>query len=244
MSDLKLSEILERGKEGEQVKLIQEWLSLHGEYVSIDGDFGPATETAVMNFQRQVGLSATGTVDQATFDRLIAPMQAALQPISPNGRSLGDLVVAYAQQHLAQHPREIGGQNRGPWVRLYMNGREGTSELWCAGFACFCLKRACESLGKQLPITLSSSVDRLATSAQRESRFVDVNQKGKVTAGSFFLIRKSSTDWFHTGIVISTAAEVFRTIEGNTNDDGSEEGYEVCARTRAFKNETDFILIN
>jgi hypothetical protein len=33
-----------------------------------------------------------------------------------------------------------------------------------------------------------------------------------------------------------------QTIEGNTNDDGSAEGYEVCARTRSYTN-MDFILL-
>jgi hypothetical protein len=35
---------------------------------------------------------------------------------------------------------------------------------------------------------------------------------------------------------------VFETIEGNTNDDGSREGYEVCRRFRSYQ-KTDFILI-
>jgi hypothetical protein len=32
------------------------------------------------------------------------------------------------------------------------------------------------------------------------------------------------------------------TIEGNTNDEGSREGHEVCARTRGYDGE-DFVLI-
>ena len=114
MSDLKLDKSLQRGSKDGQVKLIQEWLSLHGEHVGIDGDFGPATQSAVKDFQNKAGLASTGIVDVNTFELLVAPMQAALQPIPPNGQSLGALVVAYAQQHLTQHPREVGGQNRGP----------------------------------------------------------------------------------------------------------------------------------
>lgn len=239
MNDLGLDKSLQPGDKNGQVKLIQEWLSLHGEHVGIDGDFGPATQSAVKDFQNKVGLPSTGIVDANTFEQLIAPMRAALQPIAANNRSLGDLVVAYAQQHLVQHPREVGGQNMGPWVRLYMNGKEGVPWAWCAGFVCFCLKKASETLGEQLPIRPSFSVDELANSAKQKGRFVAQNEAG---AGSFFLVRKSPTDWIHTGIVVSTAAEAFRTIEGNTNDDGSREGYEVCARSRAY-GKTDFILI-
>lgn len=240
MSDFELEKSLKRGDKAGQVKLIQEWLSLHGKRVGIDGDFGPATESAVKDFQGGVSLAPTGIVDVTTFDQLIAPMRAALNPITRNNASLGELVVAYAQQHLAQHPHEVGGQNMGPWVRLYMNGKEGIPWAWCAGFVCFCLKKACETLGQQHPpIAPSFSVDQLVASAKQNDRFSE-NTGARV--GSLFVVRKSPTDWIHTGIVVDAKEETFQTIEGNTNDDGSREGYEVCARTRAY-GKTDFISI-
>ena len=48
------------------------------------------------------------------------------------------------------NPREIGGQNMGPWVRLYMDGREGAEFPWCAGFVCFVLAQACEAMGRAM----------------------------------------------------------------------------------------------
>ena len=36
----------------------------------------------------------------------------------------------------------------------------------------------------------------------------------------------------HIGFVTKVVLGVFSTIEGNTNDDGSREGYKVCRRTR------------
>lgn len=245
MSDLELQKPLKKGDKQGQVRLIQEWLSLHGFHLMIDGDFGPATEESVKEFQRAASLPAMGTIDPVTFNRLIAPMKAAIAPIYQHGRSVGQLVVDYARQHLAQHPREIGGQNRGPWVRLYMAGNEGQEWAWCAGFACFCLKQACDSLGQQLPIATSFSCDALAQSARNKGRLLEqpasANRK-KVTAGSFFLVRKTSTDWTHTGIVSEAGSDTMKTIEGNTNDDGSREGYEVCARIRGY-NSMDFIII-
>jgi hypothetical protein len=141
------------------------------------------------------------------------------------------LVVACARQHLAQHPLEVGGQNRGPWVYLYMDGNEGQPWAWCAGFTCFCLKQACDTLREALPITPSFSCDALAASAQAKGKFVSRAQAGP---GSFFLVRNTLTDWTHTGIVVSASSETFKTVKGNTNDDGSREGYEVCARTRRY----------
>lgn len=239
MSDLALEQALKRGDTQRQVKLIQEWLSLHGHHVAIDADFGPATEAAVREFQEQAGLPATGIVNAATFAQLVAPMTAALSPIAANGRPLGELVVACARQHLAQHPLEVGGQNRGPWVRLYMKGNEGAQWAWCAGFACFCLQQACRTLGQDLPIAASFSCDALANSAKAKGRFVGREQAGP---GSFFLVRSTPADWTHVGIVSRKEEQVFRTIEGNTNDDGSREGFEVCARTRGYSR-MDFIRI-
>jgi hypothetical protein len=42
--------------------------------------------------------------------------------------------------------------------------------------------------------------------------------------------------------VIAPREEVFETIEGNTNDEGSREGYEVCHRVRGYGSK-DFILV-
>ena len=239
MSDLQLQKPLRRGDKQGQVKLVQEWLCLHGEHVVIDGDFGPATEAAVKDFQAKSGVGVTGIVDASIFAQLVRPMTAALAAIPARGRSLGELVVTYAQQHLAQHPLEVGGQNRGPWVRLYMDGNEGQPWAWCAGFAGFCLKRACDTLGEGLPIVPSFSCDSLAASAKAKGKFVGRDKAGP---GSFFLVRNTPTDWTHTGIVVSVGGETFKSIEGNTNDDGSREGYEVCARTRGYSN-MDFIKI-
>lgn len=238
MNDLqKLTTPLQKGSKKGQVKLIQEWLSLHGERVATDGDYGPATEEAVKEFQAKEKLEVNGVVDEATFVHLVAPMTAALAPISADGRSLGDMIVAYARQHLAQHPREVGGQNRGPWVRLYMDGNEGQPWAWCAGFVCFCLKQACNTLKIDLPITPSFSCDSLAASAKVKEIFVGRKDAGP---GSFFLYRRTPTDWTHTGIVVIANSETIKTIEGNTNDSGSREGYEVCARTRGY-GKMDFI---
>lgn len=245
MNDLILDKNYKKGDRGRKVKLIQEWLSLHGFGLKIDGDFGPATEYTVKEFQKKQRLTVDGIVGNNTFTKLIKPMKDALKPIPRGGGSLGKMVTAYAEQHLRQHPREIGGQNKGPWVRLYMKGNEGTSWPWCAGFVCFVLKQACGTLGCSMPIGASFSCDILASNAKTKGLFLKGtpgSDKNQITPGSFFLNRRTSTDWTHTGIVTGTQSEFFHTIEGNTNDEGSREGYEVCGRTRGYKDK-DFILI-
>jgi hypothetical protein len=90
-----------------------------------------------------------------------------------------------------------------------------------------------------LPITPSFSCDELAASAKTRGKFVSRNE---AAPGCLFLVRRTPTDWTHTGIVVSTNDETFRTIEGNTNDDSGREGYEICLRTRGY-GKMDFIRI-
>ena len=245
MQDLILDKSYKKGNKGKKVKLIQEWFCLHGFNICIDGDFGPATEYAVKEFQRRKGLEVDGVVGKRTFEKLIFPMTNALNLITRDGKSLGQMVNACARQHLKANPREIGGQNKGPWVRLYMNGNEGVPWPWCAGFVCFILKQACQSMGIPLPIKTSVSCDVLAANAKEKGIFLkesEIEDKAQITNGAFFLNRRTPTDWIHTGIVIRAEHEVFHTIEGNTNDEGSREGYEVCKRIRGYKKK-DFIVL-
>lgn len=245
MNDLILDRNYKLGDQGGKVKLIQEWLCLHGFLITIDGDFGPATDRAVRAFQAREGLLVDGDVGNNTFSRLIAPIGRALAPV-PGSRErgiLGDCIVAYARQHLEQHPREVGGQNRGPWVRLYMGGNEGDAWAWCAGFAMFCVRQACQALGIACSLETSYSCDELAKRASAAGLLLDelTAQNNGLHPGSLFLVRRTATDWTHVGIVTRVGEGAFDTIEGNTNDEGSREGYEVCARTRGFKDK-DFIV--
>jgi hypothetical protein len=245
MSELTLDKIYKKGSRGKGVKMIQEWLCLQGFGLKIDKDFGPATDYAVREFQKKKNLVVDGIVGNNTFLKLIEPMKNALKEIPKGNKSLGEMVVAYARQHLKQHPREIGGQNMGPWVRLYMDEKEGVDSPWCAGFVSFILKQACGTLDVRLPLRTSVSCDILAANAKAKGIFLKEPKTGdikKVTPGSFFLQRKTPADWTHTGIVVGVKNSVFLTIEGNTNDEGSREGYEVCSRTRGYKDK-DFVLI-
>jgi hypothetical protein len=247
--ELRLDRPIERGATGMAVQRVQEWLTLNGIAVVVDRQFGPATEYAVGRFQTRRGLPKTGSVDAATFDELARRLRRALTPPSPAPADVSSGVVGAARQHLRERPREVGGGNRGPWVRVYMEGNDGPSFLWCAGFASFMARQAAWHAGLALPMRPTFSCDVISNDAQTEGRFIAESEiaggavgMNDLPRGSFFVQRRSPTDWNHIGIVVAAVDEIIETIEGNTNEGGSREGYEVCRRIRNLKGK-DFVTL-
>ena len=236
---------VKKGDRGKDVKLAQEWLSYHSFGTAIDSDFGPATELCTTGFQKKSGIAQSGIVDPPTQTALLAPLEAAKAPIAVGSKTLGALVVAYGRQHLKQNPIEIGGENAGPWVRLYMDDNEGPAWPWCAGFATYALRQAARTLGVPTPHPYNFGCDFLAGVAQSNGRFLRPKTPAdlaSIAPGYLFLVRKTSTNWAHIGIVEAVQGDAMLTIEGNTNDNGSPEGFEVCRRTRGIKDK-DYLLV-
>ncbi|MEH6444422.1 MAG: peptidoglycan-binding protein [Oceanospirillaceae bacterium] len=229
------------------IKRIQEWCCLHQCNTGIDCDFGPSTQAAVKLFQHRKTLPETGVVDRQTWTMLTAPMRKAIASIE-GADNLNNTVLSVAKQHLAQVPKEVGGNNKGPWVRLYMNGKEGNSQRWCAGFVCAIVNQAAANLGGSCPFKRQVGVDALVKDAKNSGRFIseptvsnELARKNKVALGSLFVIRKSHDDWIHVGIVTNVEAERFLTIEGNTNGDNVDGGNATYS-SRGFKNK-DFLQL-
>lgn len=247
--ELRLGQAISRGDRGSDVQRVQEWLTLNGVAVVIDRQFGPATQYAVRRFQSYRDLLKTGVVDETTFTELTLPLQRALAPPSVTPSRFPSGVVAAARQHSRERPREVGGANRGPWVRIYMDGTDGSDRLWCAGFVSFLVRQAAWHAGVAEPIRGSVSCDDLSRAAQTDGRFIPGSDIESGTTpiedlprGSFFVQQRTPGDWNHVGIVIAAMDNVMETIEGNTNEGGSREGYEVCRRIRNLKNK-DFITL-
>jgi len=62
--------VLRRGHRGQDVRVLQDYLTRAGFYTEIDGSFGPGTLRNVKRFQRREGLPVTGIVDAATVAAL------------------------------------------------------------------------------------------------------------------------------------------------------------------------------
>lgn len=241
---------------------LQEWLVVRGigigengnaapgtaASVGIDGDFGPSTQAGCATFAAAAGLPSA-TVNATFWQALTVGMATAFafQSTCPN---VGDAVIETARAHLVQRPLEArrfvdselrGRDNSGPWVRAYCLG---ISDQWCQGAASQWVKQAFAALGRPLPFPLDGQgiaplyVPSIVGSARRNNRLVSGASTTAVPAGSFFFVRgtiNGQQSHVHVGVVISPIRPDgrFDTIEGNANTDGSQNGWEVCQRTRS-----------
>lgn len=246
--------VVKAGSTGARVRRIQEWLQYHEFSTAIDGQFGPATAECVRGFQASSGIRQTGSVNKDTWAMLVDPMiQSLNEPTSWQNQSQVHTVRTVAEQHLAQAPIEIGGPNRGPWVRLYCGGHDGPEWAWCAGFVTLIMQQAYFYRSEKVPLRGSVSCDTLAAQAKEAGLFVSGKSisSGKSDWSDFggaclFLLRRTDTDWIHTGIATSAISNtnglVFSTIEGNTNNNGSREGFKATSRMRSLSGSNyDFV---
>ncbi|MCW0182680.1 MAG: peptidoglycan-binding protein [Zavarzinia sp.] len=245
-TDLAPSLPIQKNDTGRRALVVQELLCFAGFGTSMDGDFGHATAMAVQKFQKAAGLtSPMGVVDNDTFLALAAPVIETANPVCA-ATSFPAAVVEIAKRHLAERVRELGGENRGVWVRLYTGGRDGSDWPWCAAFVSFVLSQAARATGRKSPLPYTASCDVLATEAKARNIFVpSVTKEENLTIDmpAIFLNRKSPGDWTHTGFAIGKDKASFSTIEGNTEaHTGSYEGDRVQALQRKYENR-DFIRL-
>jgi len=224
------------------VRRVQEWLNLHDCITSIDSGFGDSTEEQLKKFQTLNNRQPTGQLDEETWALLTAPMRRTLAAIDHGASStLEDAVIRVAQQHIAEMPLEVGGDNRGPWVRLYMQGTDGADQLWCAGFVCLMIAQAARDLKVSLPFRRQVGVDALVADAKSSGRFIkesDVStpllRRSKLRPGFLFVVRKTASDWVHVGLVQAVKDQTFDTLEGNTSGDGGSNGTTARAGNRSY----------
>ena len=130
--------------------------------------------------------------------------------------------------HVAQ--KEVGvseepkNSNWGPRVSEYLKAVGiKFAAPWCMAFVVWCCKEA--GLNEGIPKT-GGVLD-----AWRKCK-----QQYRVTSGyriGDILIFDFGGGKGHTCIVEDVQGSILKTIEGNTNDDGSREGYEVARRDRS-----------
>lgn len=132
------------------------------------------------------------------------------------------LQIAITQIGVQEIPKN---SNAGPDVEKYLKSVGlGKGFSWCMAFVYWCSQEA----SKQLAVanTLQKTGGVLAMWNAKPQLRVKVPQPGDI------MILDYGKGLGHTGIVEKIVGTDVHTIEGNTNDDGSREGYEVCRRVR------------
>jgi hypothetical protein len=129
--------------------------------------------------------------------------------------------------------------NRSAWVDLFLTtARADTGQPWCAAFATYCLVKAGWdpfSADFKKGVRYPASVVSWAAWAQAVGRWSRTPKRGRL----FVIARPGHT---HIGWVVQDLGDgTFSTIEGNSNDDGSREGYETCRRVRKVSEVSGFI---
>ena len=232
----------------DSTRLAQEWLCLHGYDVEIDGIYGPATRAALTRFQTRRGLKPDGVLNPSTLAGLEAPLRSIVEEVPDQLRAanlvLDSAIVILATRILRAGAREVGGPNRGPWVRLFMEGRDGPEWSWCIGLCHYVVAEAARAIRLPVPILDVfpgyTSCDAVARHARLAGRLYT---NGSPEPGNVMLVRRTSDDWIHAGIVadVDDGAKTFTTIEGNASATDPRNGDRVIRKTRALTGRYDFI---
>lgn len=129
---------------------------------------------------------------------------------------------------------EIGNQeiplnsNNGPHVKKYLSAVNLTPpQYWCMAFVMWCFKQACDKMGVKFPLKTTAGVMDLynwVKTSHPEWIF------HSPMAGDIFIMDFGKGKG-HTGLVVKGFDLKCETIEGNSNDEGSRNGYEVAHRS-------------
>lgn len=96
---------------------------------------------------------------------------------------------------------------------------------WCMAFLYWCVEKAANELQVPNPMIKTGGVLREWNEIDKQYKFATPH------IGSIFIL-DFGHGLGHTGIVERIDANFLHTVEGNTNDTGSREGYEVCRKIR------------
>ena len=155
----------------------------------------------------------------------------------PSSETLAAMALETAISQLGQSEKPIGS-NSGPMVNEYLRAAGlNPGYAWCQAFVYWCYEVAAKKLNLVNPAVKTGSVhdcwDRSIASAtiKKLLKADAVKAPVLVRPGDQFILSFNGTSG-HTGIVERTEGDVLYTIEGNSNENGSREGYEVVRHKR------------
>lgn len=137
------------------------------------------------------------------------------------------LAIAIKNVGVTEKPK---GSNSGPEVDIYLKSIGlGKGYPWCMAFVYWCVNTACKDLNRPNPLVKTGGVLR----QWNETTLRKLTVRDRAIKPGDIFIMEFRKGMGHTGFVEKVTGGLVYTIEGNTNDDGSREGYEVARRQRA-----------
>lgn len=139
--------------------------------------------------------------------------------------------IAITQLGIQEIPK---GSNWGEPVQSYLKSVGITFPAsWCMSFVYWCCMK---SYGVDNPLKKTGGV-------LKQWYSIDPKYKFKEPKDGDIFIQDHGHGLGHTGFVEKVQGDQIFTIEGNTNDTGSREGFEVCRRFRKISSCIGFIRI-
>ncbi len=238
---------------------LNKWLLTEGaQLLIIDGDFGNRVYRAVKAFQAKnvdnfgLPLVVDGVVGGLTWGALQrfaqnqqpplvtpATLNAAGQLDSSwsktmpdtafGGTSRGRAALQQAIDELNDDAREIGGNNRGPFVRKYLNGLVEEGNNWCAAFVSWC----CQQSG-QMPFNYSVGARDIRNQLARQGLTYNDPMAETPQPGDLVIWwRGAPSGWMgHIGFVHHVSHGRIFTIEGNRTSHVQGFSYPVASMER------------
>lgn len=206
-----------------------------------DGDFGEATDNAVRLFQaRHMGIDGTGLeidgeVGEATWAALFGAETVSALQILPARGDARSFVIAMAASQIGVTEQPVGS-NRGPRVDDYIRAAglnpAVDSYPWCVCFLQWVFQKAEAPSGVEFDLPKTAGVHALWQLGQQAAKTVvkaNAANPAVIRPAMIFLLDTGGGKG-HAGLVESVDGDRLVTIEGNTNDGGSRDGYGVFRR--------------
>jgi peptidoglycan hydrolase-like protein with peptidoglycan-binding domain len=224
--------VVKKGSRGAVVTELQHILRELDYNIPVTGIFDTATLKAVKSFQSRhldkhnMPLEIDGEVGELTWWALQNPRNVVqgvaidygVMPVKETGESaMGRAALQFAISELNNGAGEEGGNNKGPWVKKYLQPTglaEGNS--WCAAFISWCFLQAAGDDKKKMPFKYTAGAKNIYNQLKQKSLIYDANRTTPLPGDIITWWRVSAASGFgHIAIVHHYGDGFLYTLEGN-----------------------------
>ena len=224
-----------QGQHSGCVTELQSLLNHHGAELAVDGDFGPLTYAAVLNFQSEQGLTVDGIVGPNTK----AALYGAVTPptTTPPGGGYSN-ILGVAEGEVGVVEGSARANSYGQAVGLSLST---SSYAWCATFVSWV---AWQTGATPYRNTYVSGWVNQARAGNYHLSVTTSPAPGDIVAFDWNGGSNFNDGNEHIGIVRTVSGSTFTTVEGNTgNPNGSNDGVYVKNRGTGLGYDVVFIRV-